>query len=223
MPGEHRIDLDEVFLRDLSAAVPVELQLAAMLLETLAQLSLESRLLLQQPLVDDVAAVRGAQMDPELGWEAILQLADVAGFRLVFELLLAGGEQPDAALEPLAQLGHEGLELQHPALVLVNVLADLVDDDEERLVRGSDVEHRADRIHHLADAGAGAGARPGAVVDPGARLGIAIRFQEVQGVREACAATTGCSRRRVLIYYSRESSRRATILGVGMPFLDSRS
>ncbi len=73
-----------------------------MLLEELAQLSGRLGGLLQQALVDDVADVRGGEVDAQLGWEAVLELAEDVGLVGLFELLLAGHEQPRLALEPLA-------------------------------------------------------------------------------------------------------------------------
>jgi hypothetical protein len=103
------------------------------LLEEIPKTVFHLGLLLEQPLVDDIADVRRRQVDAEVRWKTVLELGEVVGLRLVLELLLACGEKPDASLEPLPQLGDERLELQHPALVLVDVLAHLVDHEEERL------------------------------------------------------------------------------------------
>ena len=118
------------------------------------------------------------------GGESVLELGDVALIGLVLELLLASRKQPHRSLELLPQLGHEALELEHPPLVLVHVLRDLVDHDEERLARGVDRQHRVDRLDRLAHAAAGPG--PGACmgVDPARGIEIPVRIHDVQHVGE---------------------------------------
>ena len=134
--------------------------------------------------MDDVADVRRAEVHAEVRREAVLELAEVVVLSLVLELLLAGGEEPHAALELLPQLRDERLELEHPALVLVDVLAHLVDHDEERLPLATLLEHRLDGLDDLAHARARAGARAGAAVDPARRLRVALRLHDVEHVRE---------------------------------------
>ena len=146
-----------------------------MLQEKLAELPLDLRLLLQEPLVDDVADIRRAEVHAELGREAVLQLADVVRLGLVFQLLLPRREEPDAPLEALPELRDEGLELQHPALVLVDVLAHLVDDDEEGPVLGAEMDHRVDGLDDLAYARPRTRTGPGTAVDPARRVAVTAR------------------------------------------------
>ncbi len=181
---QHRVDLEEVLLGDLLAAEGVELQLGPMALEQLAQQRLVLLALGEQPLVDDVADVGRVQVDAQRRREAVLELADVVRLVGVLELLLAGREDPDQSLQLLAELGDERLQRQHPVLVLVDVLAHLVDDDEERLALGADGEHRVDGLDHLAHAGADPGARAGARVEPAHRVDVGGGVEHVHHVRE---------------------------------------
>jgi hypothetical protein len=72
---QHRIDLDEVLLRDAVAVVAVQLELAAVAAEQLAQERVVVGRLLQEALVDHVADVGAGQVHAQAGREAVLQLA----------------------------------------------------------------------------------------------------------------------------------------------------
>ena len=141
-----------------------------MLTEEIPQEWLACGGLLQEALVDDVADVRGGEVNAKRGGEAVLQLREGIRSRFFLELLLAGREEPDASLQPLSEVRDEGLELEHPVIVVVNVLADLVDDEEESLSRGPSVEHRRDVAGHLFDGGPRGGPVAGVTVEPGSSV-----------------------------------------------------
>ena len=144
-----------------------------MLTEELSQLLVCLGCLLEQTLVDDVADVGGGKMDAELLLEAALEFAEHRGLVGLFELLLAGHYEPRLALKTLAQFRDEGLQLEHALLVLVDVLRDFVDDDEERLARGTAVEHVRDRPRGFSDGG-GLRNCTGTGHDPGHRIRVAV-------------------------------------------------
>jgi hypothetical protein len=181
---QHRIDLDEVLLGDAVAVVGVQLELAAVAVEQLAQERVVVGRLLEQALVDHVADVGAGQVHAQAGREAVLQLHDGAGLGRVVELLLAGGQEPHLAPELLPQRRHEGLELEHPIVHLVHVLADLVDHQEQRLARLTQIEHGLDGLHHLLHRAAAAVLGASAAVDPAHRLQVPLRVHGVEHVRE---------------------------------------
>ena len=164
---EHRVHLDEVHLRDLVAAVRIEREIGAVLLEQRPQVSKDELLLAEQALVDDVADVGDAEVDAERGREAILELEDGAGHAgALLQLLLPGGEQPRPPLHPLPERRHERLEREHAIVVVVHVLADLVDDHEERHPRAAPLHHLLDGLHRFVRRALALEARAAAAVDP---------------------------------------------------------
>ena len=122
MPRQQRVNLDEVIRCDVLAAIGEELEIVSVLPETLAQHLLGFWFFLKQTFVNDVANVGGRQMDAELWLEATLELAEHVGVVGLFEFLLAGHEEPRFAFESLSEFGDEGLQLEHPLLILVDVL-----------------------------------------------------------------------------------------------------
>ncbi len=185
MARQERVHLDEVVQGDGVALVRIQGELRAVPLEQLPQLRLLQLPLPQQALVHHLADVRDAQVDAERRREAILELHD--GRRhsgALLELLLPRGEEPGAALHALTQGRHEGLQGQHAVLVVVDVLAHLVHDDEERPPRQAPVEHLLDGQHRLVG---GALAREGgaaAAVHPGHGVLVELRAQGVHHRRE---------------------------------------
>ncbi len=143
-------------------------------------------LLLEQAPVDDVTDVGRAEVDAELRGKRSSRLGerDAGG---VVELLLARGEEPDAALEPRAQVGDEALDLEHAIFVVVYVLAHLVDDEEESAPRRALREHALDGADAVDD-GRGLIALSEALrVEPARGLEVALAVERVHRVGEnAC-------------------------------------
>lgn len=90
------------------------------------------------------------------------------------------GSNGYTSLHPLPERRHEGLEREHPVVVVVHVLAHLVDDEEQRPPRAALVHHLLDRLHRLVRGPLALEARPRAAVHPRHRVREKVRLERVQ-------------------------------------------
>ena len=95
------------------------------------QQSCGSLVLVEHALLDDLVHARRGKRQP--GGEAALNLREVHGHDVheLVDCLLACYHHPNSAAAVVAELFHEGLEVEHAAGVAVEVLAHLVDHEQQ--------------------------------------------------------------------------------------------
>ena len=154
--------LDELALVGVAAQVAAGVLEAEQVLEDrrlLVELALEGDLggvgLVEHALLDDLVDAAGGEGEARL--EATLDLGEVVAddHHHLIDGLLAGDDHPDAALALGADLLDEGLQVQHEVHVVVEVLAHLVDHEQEAEatvgLRGATLAVLVDVAHELAE------------------------------------------------------------------------
>jgi hypothetical protein len=176
VPGEEGVDLGEVVGGDVFAAMGIELQVGAVGLEEAAQVLAARRGLVEQAAVDHVADVGDGQVDAQAGWEAVLGPGQEVVAGLLFEALLAQGEEPGLAAQARPQGRGEGAQAIGAVGAGQHVLGDLVHHQEEGGPRAAEAEHVGDGLDRFfGGLAALVGAR--AAGEPGAWVGVALRVK----------------------------------------------
>jgi hypothetical protein len=116
--------------------------------------------------------------------EAVLQLADGAGLGRSSSFCWPVARSHTRPLQRCPSAATKDWSLSMRLVVLVDVLADLVDHEEQRLARLTLIEHRLDGLDDLLHRSCRRRAGAGTAVDPAHRLHVPLRVHDVEHVGE---------------------------------------